>query len=205
MINIRGSRQRKAVAEQYIFVFAYKVKVKDAEGVLGDAKAKVYDYMYHVRLRDKLNGTYADIKGGRSSVKDLLALLGKSINDVFDPYVTFKSGEGGGSNQDKYNKNINPVAVQLSCACLWLLKYVKPRKNSTLEDIYGRVNLNLHKEPRIWDIERVNEILGKYKIKYLANYIAKKEGTKTRLKRAYIRFDQLDNILINSGKESHFF
>lgn len=201
-MNIRGTKLREKVANEYTFIRGHVEMVVYSKGILGDAGARVFGKMYCILLENKATKKRMIVRCGEDSARDLIKKLGLNMSDIFNPYRGTTSGGLGGEGGHK-DDCTDRTAKQLYIATNWMLKYLSARPDGPLEHINLRVRSQMMKIPAKADILKINDILLKYKIMNLKEYILSKEKD-AQLKREMVDFKELDVTVANVGEKSCF-
>lgn len=204
-VNVRNEKNRKKLAAKYKFVRAYVERILQEEGSLGDAGAIVFKYMYHILIENIETAERVEVKCGRFAAQDLMEKLGYDMSAIFNPYI-LKNSKVPGTGREMPSDVIkhNPVAIQLKYATAWLLIILPQYPGGPLERINMRVTAHEDVEPPIRDVLKVNDILRKYRIADLEEYIIKWQGGSLNLKRKVLDFEKLDKIVRSFNEKSFF-
>lgn len=161
-MDCRGDAKREQIVNEYDVVPIIHAKLLNGQTKYSDAASTITDQYYIFKCTHKVTGKKDMIQCGMGAARHLLELTGHESLPIFNLLKTDGTagvGSTGGTSTAK--RKWNEMAKQLYNAIMILIVDWSAKPDTPLFDLKKEAEKYKYCDPKLWRIEKVNNVIAK--------------------------------------------
>lgn len=202
-MECRGKEKREQIVQEYDVTPIIHAKLLNGQTKYSDATSPITDQYYIFECIHKVTGKKEMIQCGMGAARHLLELTGHKSLPIFNLLKT--DGTAGGESTGGIStakKKWNEMAKQLYNAIMILIVDWNAKPDTPLFDLKKEAEKYKYCDPKLWRIEKVNNVIAKdfkkRKLSEILNDLCKDNDIKE------YSFSLLEEVLGQNGIVSNF-